>query len=155
MPRRLRVASGGYAYHVLNRAAGRARIFRTPRDFGAFEEVLTQAKQRVPVRLLAWCVMPDHVHVLVTPLHDWSLERILHSWKSFTANEVNRMLHRKGTFWQPESFDHLVRSNEAFESFVAYIEANPVAAGLCSDPSAWQFSSARHRCGVGFQPATS
>lgn len=105
--------------------------------------------------LHAWCVMPDHVHVLVTPLHDWSLERILHSWKSFTANEVNRMLHRKGTFWQPESFDHLVRSNEAFESFVAYIEANPVAAGLCSDPSAWQFSSARHRCGVGFQPATS
>jgi REP element-mobilizing transposase RayT len=98
--------------------------------------------------LHAWCVMPDHVHVLVTPFADRPLDTILHSWKSFTANEVNKMLHRKGTFWQQESFDHLVRSPEAFERFVAYIEGNPVAASLCSDPSAWQFSSARHRCGV-------
>ena len=95
--------------------------------------------------LHAWCVMPDHVHLLVTPFHDWSLDRILHSWKSYTANEVNRMLHRTGTFWQPESFDHLVRSPEAFDTFAAYIESNPVAAGLCSNPSAWQFSSARYR----------
>jgi putative transposase len=65
MPRRLRVASGGYAYHVLNRAVGRARIFRKPRDFEAFEEVLAQAKQRVPMRVLAWCVMPNHWHLVL------------------------------------------------------------------------------------------
>ena len=57
------------------------------------------------------------------------------------------MLHRAGALWQQESFDHLVRSPEAFERFAAYIESNPVAAGLCSEASAWQFSSARHRCG--------
>jgi REP element-mobilizing transposase RayT len=105
--------------------------------------------------LHAWCVMPDHVHVLVTPFEGRPLDTILHSWKSFTANEVNKMLHRAGALWQRESFDHLVRSQEAFEKFIAYIEANPVQASLCSDPSAWSFSSARHRCGVGFQPATS
>jgi REP element-mobilizing transposase RayT len=99
--------------------------------------------------LHAWCVMPDHVHVLVTPLQDRTLDKILHSWKSFTANEVNKMLHRAGALWQQESFDHLVRSREAFERFEAYIESNPVAAGLCSDPSAWQFSSARFRCSEG------
>jgi len=95
--------------------------------------------------LHAWCVMPDHVHVLVTPFEDRPLNTILHSWKSFTANEVNKMLHRAGALWQPESFDHLVRSQQAFEKFIAYIEANPVGAGLCPDPSAWPFSSARHR----------
>jgi REP element-mobilizing transposase RayT len=99
--------------------------------------------------LHAWCVMPDHVHVLVTPFQDRTLDTILHSWKSFTANEVNKMLHRAGALWQPESFDHLVRSPEAFDKFAAYIESNPVTAGLCSDPSSWQFSSARHRCGAG------
>ena len=100
--------------------------------------------------LHAWCVMPDHVHVLMTPFEDRSLDTILHSWKSFTANEVNKMLHRAGALWQPESFDHLVRSQQAFERFIAYIEANPVQASLCVEPSAWPFSSARHRCGVGF-----
>ena len=52
MPRCLRVSSGGYAYHVLNRAVGRARIFGKPRDFEAFEEVIVEAKERLPLRLL-------------------------------------------------------------------------------------------------------
>jgi putative DNA methylase len=95
--------------------------------------------------LHAWCVMPDHVHVLVTPFHEYGLEQILHSWKSFTANEVNRMLHRSGGLWQRESFDHLVRNREALEKFLAYIEANPVTAGLCESAAEWRFSSARHR----------
>ena len=56
MPRRLRVSSGGYAYHVLNRAVGRMRIFAKERDFEAFEEVIGQAKIRLPMRVLAWCV---------------------------------------------------------------------------------------------------
>ncbi len=60
MPRRLRVSTGGYAYHVLNRAAGRARIFRKRRDFEAFEEVLVEAQQRLPMRVLAWSVLSNH-----------------------------------------------------------------------------------------------
>ncbi|HOC42246.1 MAG TPA: transposase [Thermoanaerobaculales bacterium] len=99
--------------------------------------------------LHAWCVMPDHVHVLLTPFEDRPLETILHSWKSFTASEANKMLHRVGVFWQRESFDHLVRSPEAFQRFLDYIEANPVAAGLCSVASEWPFSSARHRSALG------
>jgi putative transposase len=73
MPRRLRVASGGYAYHVLNRAVGRARIFRKERDYEAFEEVLFEAKRRVPMRILAWCVMPNHWHLTLWPCGDGQL----------------------------------------------------------------------------------
>ena len=57
MPRRLRVAAGGYAYHVLNRGVGKMRLFAKERDF---EEVIAQAKQWLPMRVLAWCVMSTH-----------------------------------------------------------------------------------------------
>jgi putative transposase len=65
MPRRLRFASGGYAYHVLNRAVIRARIFAKVRDYEAFEEVLFEAKQRLPMRILAWCELSSHWHIVL------------------------------------------------------------------------------------------
>ncbi len=82
---------------------------------------------------------------VVTPYADHTLSDILHSWKSFSAHEINRELKRKGKILEKESFDHLVRSEHAFEQFVAYTEANPVVAGLCERPEEWPFSSARFR----------
>ena len=119
-------------------------VLSLPRVARMVEDALLHFQGR-RYALHAWCIMPDHVHVLVTPFHDRPLGSILHSWKSFTANETNKMLHRAGALWQRESFDHLVRSPETFAKFVAYIEANPVEAGLCPEASAWQFSSARYR----------
>ena len=84
MPRRIRVASGGYAYHVLNRAVGRARIFDKQRDFEAFEEVIGQAKERVPMRVLAWCVLSNHWHFVLWPQGDdtmCSARKRKRSWK--------------------------------------------------------------------------
>jgi REP element-mobilizing transposase RayT len=95
--------------------------------------------------LSAWCVMPNHVHVVVTPYGDHSLSDVLHSWKSFSAHHINMVLGRKGRVWQEESFDHMVRHERAFAEFVAYTENNPVVAGLCARPEDWPFSSARFR----------
>jgi len=95
--------------------------------------------------LSAWCVMPNHVHVVVTPNHDHSLSRIVHSWKSFSAHEINRLVGRRGTVWEEEMFDHIVRDEKSMERFVKYTEDNPVAAGLCERPELWSFSSARYR----------
>lgn len=81
--------------------------------------------------LSAWCVMPNHVHMVVTPIGDWELSTILHSWKSFTANKANKILKREGAFWERESFDHLIRTFAHFEAFVHYVENNPVEARLC------------------------
>jgi len=90
--------------------------------------------------LHAWCVMPNHVHVVATPWHQ--LSQITHSWKSYTANLLNKELGWEGAFWERESFDHLIRSEQSFERFIHYTEANPVIAGLCSQPGEWMFSSA-------------
>jgi REP element-mobilizing transposase RayT len=77
MPRRLRVSSGGYAYHVLNRAVGRLRIFAKERDFEAFEEVIGQAKTRLPMRLLGWAVLSNHWHFGLWPRGDGDLSEFM------------------------------------------------------------------------------
>ncbi len=93
--------------------------------------------------LHAWVVMPNHGHVMVTPRDKWTLSSILHSWKSYTANEANRILGRVGEpFWQIEAYDHLVRDDKEFYLICEYTINNPVTAGLCAKPEDWKFSSA-------------
>ena len=70
-------------------------------------------------------VMPNHVHALVTPLNAHELSAILHSWKSYTASQINKHLGETGAFWQKESFDHIVRSPASLEKFAQYIRDNP------------------------------
>jgi REP element-mobilizing transposase RayT len=93
-------------------------------------------------RLSAWVVMPNHVHILLTPFAGRKLSDIMHSLKSFTAQEANELLNRKGRFWMKESFDRRIRNVEHFAAVVAYIENNPVKAGLCKRPEDWPYSSA-------------
>ncbi|HRK21570.1 MAG TPA: hypothetical protein PLX06_07170 [Fimbriimonadaceae bacterium] len=89
-----------------------------------------------------WVVMPTHVHVILTPLNDRTLESILKPLKSFSALQINRVLGREGQLWQYESFDRLIRDFEHFQNTACYIEWNPVKAKLCLDPSKWPYSSA-------------
>jgi hypothetical protein len=70
-------------------------------------------------------VMPNHVHVLVAPVGDGSLSQIVGGWKSITSRRINRLLGRRGMFWQKESFDHLVRSADKFDELSRYIRDNP------------------------------
>jgi REP element-mobilizing transposase RayT len=92
--------------------------------------------------LIAWCVMPNHVHVLIETYSGYRLDEIVHSWKSFTAKQANRLLRRTGSFWAPEYFDRYMRDDAHLAATATYIAANPVRAGLCKDPSDWRFSSA-------------
>jgi len=95
-------------------------------------------------RLLAWVVMPNHVHALIetskTPLAE-----ILHGWKSYTGKAANRLLKCSGDFWQAEYFDRYIRNEEHFRKAVRYIENNPIKAGLVKSAEEWIFSSAYHR----------
>lgn len=91
--------------------------------------------------LHAYVVMPNHVHVLLTPLVEVS--RIMQSMKGFTSRMANRLLGRTGeTFWQGESYDHLVRDREQFDKIVRYIHLNPVRAGLVVEAEDYRWSSA-------------
>jgi putative DNA methylase len=92
-------------------------------------------------RLHAWVVMPNHVHVLTTPLGR-SLSDIVQNWKSFTSRSINNLLSQRGTFWAPEYFDRVVRDEVHFTNALGYIAMNPVKAGLCGAAEDWRFSSA-------------
>lgn len=85
-------------------------------------------------RLIAWCVMPNHVHVLFSPLREHTLDAILHSWKSYSAHRANALLARTGPFWQREYFDHLVRDQSSLRKITQYIRENPQRANLVNWP---------------------
>ena len=90
--------------------------------------------------LLVWTIMPNHVHVLFKLLGDISVSSILHSWKSFTSKEANKILNRTGEFWQREYFDILTRSERQLEFFLRYVLNNPVKAGLCEQIFQWPWT---------------
>ncbi len=92
--------------------------------------------------LLAWVVMPNHVHAVVRPFAEISLSQILHSWKGFSAKVCNEFLQRVGEFWQGESYDHLIRDDEDRHRCCHYTIMNPVNARLCAQPEDWPWSSA-------------
>jgi REP element-mobilizing transposase RayT len=111
--------------------------------------------------LLAWCVMPNHVHAMIETREGFTLPDILHSWKSFTAKQANKILKRSGEFWQRDFLDRYVRNAEHYAQAVAYIEENPVKVGLAKVKTDWPWSSARFRHAVSvklgsasFQPAS-
>ncbi len=95
--------------------------------------------------LLAWCVMPNHVHSLFEMIAGRSLGGILHSWRSYTAKEANRILGRSGQFWDEDYFDRYIRDQDHLKNAINYIEQNPVKAGLVSNAANWKYSSARRR----------
>jgi putative transposase len=95
--------------------------------------------------LIGWCVMPNHVHVLIGTRPGFRLDRVVHSWKSFTAHAVKRLVQQTGAFWAPEYFDRYMRDDTHLAATLAYIEENPVKAGLCHHPANWPFSSAARR----------
>ena len=100
--------------------------------------------------LFAYCIMPNHVHLVILPKFD--LGRVTKSLKGFTARKANELLGRTGErFWQDESYDHWARSNRELQKIVTYVERNPVRARLAASVEEWTWSSAspknQHRQG--------
>ena len=96
--------------------------------------------------LIAYCVMPNHVHLVVQLVERNSvpLYRILQSIKRYTARHANTVLHRMGQFWQAESYDHVIRDEEQFQNIVSYVLANPVKARLVSSTEDWPWSYCKY-----------
>ena len=96
----------------------------------------------VRYRLLAWVIMPNHVHALLETLPGFPLGGVVHSWKSFSAKQVNKLLGRTGPFWMQDYFDRYIRDEEHLAAAREYIEQNPVKAGLVRSAGDWQWGSA-------------
>jgi putative transposase len=99
--------------------------------------------------LVAFCIMPNHVHVVFVPLPKddgtyHSLSSIMRALKGHTARQANSALGRSGTFWQHENYDHVVRDEAELSRIIAYVLENPVRAGLVGSRGEWEWSYSRY-----------
>ncbi len=150
MPRTRRRTIGGFYYHVMNRANGRLRIFKTPGDFLAFETILGEGQARTGMRICGYCIMGNHWHLLLWPENDGDLSEFMH-W--ITLTHANRYHAAHGT----AGMGHIYKG--PFKSFpfqterhylriLRYVEANPLRASLVRDPADWPWSSYHFHCGL-------
>jgi REP element-mobilizing transposase RayT len=117
----------------IDRGAG-AALLRHPQYAAIVEDALKFFDGK-RYRLLAWVIMPNHVHVMIEQID--RLGAILHSWKSFTANRINALRGVRGKVWAREYYDRFIRDAAHFENAVAYIRNNPVKAGLVQNAEDW------------------
>ncbi len=143
MGRPLRAAAGGMIYHVLNRANGRLSMFDVPQDYQLWESVLLEAREHVPVRILSYCVMPNHWHLVLWPRHDGDLSRFM-AWLTLTHTQRWHTQHHSvgsGHLYQGRFKSFPVQSDEHFLTVCRYVERNALRAGLVNRAEAWQWSS--------------
>jgi REP element-mobilizing transposase RayT len=100
-------------------------------------------------RLLAWCVMPNHVHVVARLFPGQELAKVVKAWKNFSAKAANQVLGRNGQFWQREYYDRLIRNGDELDRAIRYVVENPVKAGLKNWTWVWS-AGWQARTSVGF-----
>jgi putative transposase len=142
-------------YHVLNRANGKRRIFEHDRDYLAFERVLGEIQERVPMRILAWCVMPNHWHLLLWPRQDADLSNYM---RLVTLTHTQRVhAHRAsagtGHLYQGRFKAFVVQDDAHFLTVSRYVEANALSGNLVRRAEDWRWGSLwRTRRGKADQP---
>ena len=143
MPRRTRFATGGYVYHVLNRAAGRQTIFDTDGDYVAFQRVIEEARRHVPMRLLSYIIMPNHWHLVLWPIGDDDLSDYM-QWLTMTHTQRWYAFHETsgtGPLYQGRFKSFPVEEDEHFLTVCRYVERNALRANLASRAELWHWSS--------------
>jgi len=134
-------------YHVLNRANGRLRLFKKDEDFLAFERVLLLAHQRVPIRMLDWCVMSNHWHLVLWPKRDGELTAFMR-WLTLTHTQRWKHSHAavgQGHLYQGRFKSFPVEQDEHLLTVLRYVERNPVRAGLVRRAEQWRWGSCHVR----------
>jgi putative transposase len=147
MPRRPRLAAGDLAYHVLNRRVGRLPLFEKPADYAAFEKVLAEAQSQTGIRIAAYCLMPNHWHLLLWPRHDGELSEVLR-WITVTHTQRWHAYHHTagtGPVYQGRFKSFPVQTDVHFLTVARYVERNAVRAKLVGRAENWQWSSGWRR----------
>jgi putative transposase len=141
MPRIARGLGDGLIYHVLNRGNGTQEVFHKEGEYKVFLELLQKARESYPVKLLAYCLMPNHFHLLMQPEKGEELSR----WMQWLMTSHVRRYHQhygtSGHIWQGRYKSFIVQKDDHLLTVVKYIEGNPVRARLCDSAKSWLWSS--------------
>ena len=128
--------------------SGHGQCFMRNKDVAkAVEDTLLYDNEKL-YHLISWCIMPNHVHVMIEVLNDSPISTIVQHWKSVSAHKANHILNREGPFWMQEYFDRFVRNMDHYNSAIRYIDMNPIKAGLTQYIGDWRWSSAYYHLHV-------
>lgn len=143
MPRIARIIAPGYPHHVTQRGNNRATVFFDDEDRQTYLKLLSIYAGKYKFQILAYCLMDNHIHLLVTPETDISLARGIGLANMLYTQYSNRKFHQSGRIWQNRFFSCVVEGNDYLWTVARYIERNPVKAGICEVAEAYLWSSAR------------
>lgn len=129
-------------YAVTAVTNGRVPVFRDRQAAGLMLEEVARARRELWFLLLAYAIMPDHVHLLIVPGRAAELSRIMQTIKGRFARLWNKQMREKGRLWQPRYYESAVRTEPQLRRWIEYIEANPVRARLSASPKEYCYSSA-------------
>jgi len=143
MPRQPRIAPGGVIYHVLNRGVGRMTLFDKPADYQAFEDILASTLEKIPVRLLGYCLMPNHWHLALWPRRKGELAAFMQRLSVTHASgwAVQRELAGTGHVYQGRFKSFPVQQEDYLLMLLRYIERNPLRARLVKKAENWRWGS--------------
>jgi putative transposase len=145
MPRTARASAGGYCYHVINRGNARAAVFHKDEDYAAFLDAMVEAKARLPMRLLAYCLMPNHFHFVMWPIGDGDLGRGMHWLLTTHVRRYLRHYHHSGHIWQGRFKAFPIEADDHLVTVLRYVERNPLRANLVACAEDWPWSSLSSR----------
>ena len=147
MPRRLRIATGGVAYHVLNRAVGRGVLFQDDADYLAMERVIERTHERLPIRIVSYSLMPSHWHMVLWPQKDGDLSEFMRLLTVTHTQRWHAQHHSAGTgpLYQGRFKSFPIQQDEHFLTVCRYVERNAVRAHLVKSARRWPWSSAAKR----------
>jgi putative transposase len=143
MGRAPRVDVAGNLYHVLNRSNRRTTIFHKEADYEAFERIAVEAIDRGDIQLFAYCLMPNHWHMVLSPVADGGMARFC-QWLTLTHTQrynVHYEITGQGHLYQGRYKSFPVQGDEHFLTVCRYVERNAYTAELCPSPDAWRWSS--------------
>ena len=151
MARNRRIIFAGIPHHVTQRGNHRERVFRAKGDPEAYLSLLHTYARRYGIAVLAYCLMPNHVHLVLTPTTADGVARALRAVHCQYAQRVHRLRGVSGHLWQGRYFSSALDPRH-FLNAIRYVELNPVRAGLIAKPESYRWSSAAAHCDQRFDP---
>ena len=140
MPRPLRPIDDRLVYHVINRGNNRAPVFFDDQDYAAFLKAVADLRQRRPFEFYGYCLMPNHVHLLIRPL-ETPISRIMQSLLVSHTQRYHRCHHGGGHVWQGRFKSPVIQDDDHLLTVLRYIEANPLRAGMVEAAGDYRWSS--------------
>jgi len=143
MPKRILMDNA--VYHVMCRGNRKERVFHSSDDYERFEMLLWRYKIKFDIRIYAYCLMPNHIHLVLDPSNNKDLNKMMHGLNLSYAMWFNKKYEKTGHLWQDRFKSNIIQKDVYLLNCITYIETNPIRAKKCESLESYKWSSYAHR----------